>query len=219
MLKASQESFSHDRYMHIQYKDIAYPRIIIKSDMSIFVRVPLHFSEYQTQDFISKHRAWIETNIQKIGENSLKLQSILNSHTDEILIFGIWENISQSRPTKIQLKNMLSDYIRPRTQQYANIMGVEYHSIKITYATSRFGSCTYDNRLLFSFMLIFARKELIDYVIIHELAHIRYKNHSRDFWLYVTQFCQNAKLYRRILREEAKIYPLLLKQISHKEEK
>ena len=92
-------------------------------------------------------------------------------------------------------------------------MELPYTALKITNATSRFGSCTYDNRLFFSLMLGFARKELIDYVIIHELAHIRHKNHSPAFWQLVEQHCKDSKALRATLRQEARIYPLLLQRL------
>lgn len=156
-------------------------------------------------------------------------QSILQAHSDEILIFGSWQRLSsltsfyshaQSLLTlspqnlKAPLKSILLDYICSRAPQIAAAMGVQYQSIKITNALTRFGSCTYDNRLFFSFMLIFAPKELIDYVIIHELAHIRYKNHSQDFWDFMQRYCPNAKTHRAQLRKHARFYPALLQRLS-----
>ncbi len=229
MLKALKDSYPFARAIHIQHKAIKYPRLIIKADLSLFVRVPLRFPMQELQAFIRKHHKWIESTLLKLHDCNAHTQSILQAHSDEILIFGSWQRLSsltsfyshaQSPLTlspqnlKAPLKSILLDYICSRAPQIAAAMGVQYQSIKITNALTRFGSCTYDNRLFFSFMLIFAPKELIDYVIIHELAHIRYKNHSQDFWDFVQRYCPNAKTHRAQLRKHAKFYPALLQRLS-----
>ena len=225
MIKALQKTYTNAQAIHIQHKNIAYPRIIIKADLSLFVRVPLHFSHTQVWEFITKNHQWIESTLHKLHSHHLALHSQLNAHQNQIPIFGFWCDIStllpktyslftpsltdSTNPTfythtlKTQLKAMLRAYIYPRVEEYASLMGGTYRSIKITHARSRFGSCSHDNRLCFSFMLIFAQKELIDYVIIHELAHIRHKNHSRSFWDYVTTYCKKAKSLRLALRQDS----------------
>lgn len=218
MLKALQKSYPIASAIYIEHKKIAYPRIVIKADLSLFVRVPLHFSHAQIESFIYAYHKWIESTLHKLHTRHLALQSTLCIHHHQIPIFGVWQDINALfdtlRTPQRQLKDMLSAYIMPKVAEYAALMSLTYHSIKITSATSRFGSCTYDNRLFFSLMLIFAPKHLINYVIIHELAHITHKNHSRDFWYLVHSFCPNAKSLRSSLRQEARIYPLLLQKIA-----
>ncbi|RDU60571.1 M48 family peptidase [Helicobacter marmotae] len=215
MLKAMQNLYPHASKIYIERKRITYPRIVIKADTSLFIRVPLHFSNSQIQDFITQYHTWIESTLQKSSASYMALQATLNAHPNEILLFGSWQDISHfSNPLKPQLLSMLQDYIYPRVNEYATLMGLTYQSIKITNALSRFGSCTHDNRLFFSFMLIFAKKHFIDYVIIHELAHICYKNHSHEFWNLVIKYCPNAKALRLALRQEARLYPALLQRIN-----
>ncbi|MCX2717364.1 SprT family zinc-dependent metalloprotease [Helicobacter sp. MIT 21-1697] len=228
MLKALKNSYPLARSIYIEHKAMRYPRLIIKADLSLFVRVPLRFSMQELQAFIHKHHKWIESTLLKCHDSNAHIQSILQAHSDEILIFGTWQPLaslyahhpqaqslllSSPQSLKAQLKSTLLDYICSRAPQIAATMGVQYQSIKITNALTRFGSCSYDNRLLFSFILIFAPKELIDYVIIHELAHTQFKNHSQDFWLLVQSHCPNAKAYRSQLRQHARFYPFLLQRL------
>lgn len=120
-----------------------------------------------------------------------------------------------SHTLRIYLKAQLQAYILPQITHYSKLMGVQYVEVKITNALGKFGSCTHNNRLFFSFMLVFAPKVLIDYVIIHELAHIRYKNHSKAFWDFVQAHCPEFKLKRATLRHQARIYPLLLEKLQN----
>nr|QGT50010.1 metalloprotease [uncultured Helicobacter sp.] len=202
--------------LQIFKKPIKNPRITIKTSQKIIVSVPLHFSSYHTQAFIEYHQKWIDKTLAKISKNHQDLSDEILSHIHQILIFGQWQDIATlSYPLqKNAFKELLHTYIAPRTQELANTMNLDFQHIKITNACSKFGSCTYDNRLFFSLMLVFAPYHLIDYVIIHELAHIHHKNHSQDFWHLVTKHCPHAKDYRAQLRKEAKLYLELLQKLS-----
>ncbi|MGV8058134.1 MAG: M48 family metallopeptidase [Smithellaceae bacterium] len=74
-------------------------------------------------------------------------------------------------------------------------------SIRITSARTRWGSCSEENNLAFSFRLIMAPQAAIDYVIIHELMHIKEKNHSAQFWKLIETAMPQYKLHRRWLKE------------------
>lgn len=202
--------------LQIFKKPIKNPRITIKTPQKIIVSVPIHFSLYRTQAFIAHHQEWIEKTLAKISKNDQDLHNEILAHPHQILFFGQWKETA-TLPYPLQrnvFKGLLHAYIVPRTQELASVMNLHFKHIKITNAYSKFGSCTYDNRLFFSLILVFAPHHLIDYVIIHELAHIRYKNHSRDFWHLVAMHCPHAKDYRAQLRKDAKLYLELLQKLS-----
>lgn len=221
--------------LQILYKQVKHPRITIKPDLRIFVGVPLSFSPLDAQDFIHQHQAWIDMTLAKLTKHADSLSKEMQDHKGEILFFGVWTPLatlldcapptltshtatppspSTSRWIKSHLKAQLQAYIFPQATHYAQLMGVKFTELRITNALSRFGSCTHNNRLFFSLMLVFASRELIDYVIIHELAHIRHKNHSKAFWDFVQAHCTHHKYKRIALRQKAKIYPLLLQQLE-----
>lgn len=68
---------------------------------------------------------------------------------------------------------------------YGRQLGIELKSIRITSARTRYGSCSWDDRLSFSYRLVMAPYSVIDYIVVHELAHVRIKNHSKNFWDYI----------------------------------
>jgi len=72
--------------------------------------------------------------------------------------------------------------ITERVQWYAAKHGLEYKQVKITSARTRWGSCNSRGTLSFSWRLVMAPVPVIDYVVVHELAHTVEKNHSKKFW-------------------------------------
>lgn len=72
--------------------------------------------------------------------------------------------------------------IKRRADWHARKAGFEYNQIKITDAKKRWGSCSPKGNLNFSWRLVMAPNRVIDYVVAHELAHLRHKSHSKDFW-------------------------------------
>lgn len=90
-----------------------------------------------------------------------------------------------------------------RVHWYASQAGLKYKSIKITEANKRWGSCGSNGNLNFSWRLILAPLGAIDYVVVHELAHLEIKNHSRDFWNKVKVMFPDYERYRRWLKDES----------------
>ena len=80
-----------------------------------------------------------------------------------------------------------------RVDYYSRLMNVKPTGIKITSAKKRFGSCSGKNSICFSYYLMLYPKEAVDYVVVHELAHIRHHNHSKDFYSFVSEFMPDYK--------------------------
>ena len=88
-----------------------------------------------------------------------------------------------------------------RVLYYSHRMKLYPTSIKITAARKRFGSCSGKNGLCFSLYLMQYPMDAIDYVVVHELAHIRYKNHQKEFYALVEEFLPDWKRRRQLLRQ------------------
>ncbi len=82
-------------------------------------------------------------------------------------------------------KHQAVEIIRKRVEWFTELYALEYKSIKLTDAKKRWGSCGPSNSLNFSWRLIMAPMEVIDYVIVHELCHTVEKNHTKDYWVKV----------------------------------
>ena len=86
------------------------------------------------------------------------------------------------------------------TERKAAEMGVSYKSLTITTAKTRWGSCSGDNAIRYTFRLLYCPKEIIDYVVVHELAHTIQHNHSKQFWQVVEKYIPDWKTRRKWLK-------------------
>jgi len=102
----------------------------------------------------------------------------------------------------IQLYKILAkSHISDRAAFFASQMGVVPTAVKINSAAKRWGSCSSRKSINFSWRLIMADDAIIDYVVVHELAHIKEMNHSARFWAVVENVLPNYQEHRRRLKE------------------
>jgi predicted metal-dependent hydrolase len=98
-------------------------------------------------------------------------------------------------------KTKARQYFVRQVEDLGRKLGLLPRNVRITSARSRWGSCSEENNLAFSFRLIMAPPAVIDYVIIHELMHIKEKNHSAGFWKLMETAMPQYKTQRRWLKE------------------
>ena len=91
-------------------------------------------------------------------------------------------------------KQKAIEKIIPLTKKWAKNMGVEPEHISFRYSKNRWGSCSSTNRISFNYHLVKLSSSLIEYVVIHELAHITFQNHSKDFWKLVHKYLSDYKI-------------------------
>ena len=101
--------------------------------------------------------------------------------------------------------------IAQRVREYAATLGVAYSRLTIRDGRSRWGSCSSLGGLNFSWRLILAPPEVLDYVVIHELAHLRELNHSPRFWAIVAAHCPDYRTQQRWLKEHGAALQQLLR--------
>ncbi len=89
-----------------------------------------------------------------------------------------------------------------RTRFLADKYGFEIGRIALRNQKTRFGSCSYRNNINLNINLMNYDFDVIDYVILHELAHTKIKNHSKDFWSEVEKYCPNYKELRKKLKSK-----------------
>jgi predicted metal-dependent hydrolase len=98
------------------------------------------------------------------------------------------------------LKREAGAHMPQRVSHYAALMGLEPESVSITTAFGRWGSCSAQKRIHFAWMLMMADDEVIDYITVHELAHMVHADHSTDFYNLVKKFCPDYQAQRKKLR-------------------
>ena len=94
-------------------------------------------------------------------------------------------------------------YVSKRVEYYQNIIGVSVTSVSIKSRKSQWGSCDSNGNLTFSWRLVMARPEAIDYVVVHELCHRLHMDHSRDFWNQVQKYMPDFKDQKKWLEEKS----------------
>lgn len=87
-----------------------------------------------------------------------------------------------------------------RCAHFAAEMGLSPGKIRVKDMRSLWGSCSYRGDLSFNVRLLGAPPEVLDYVVVHELAHLKWRGHGRRFWDLVQKHCPEAKVRRRWLR-------------------
>lgn len=91
-----------------------------------------------------------------------------------------------------------------RAAHWSAAMGVGYSRIRIRDQRTLWGSCSREGSLSFNWRLVMAPPEVLDYLVIHELAHLLEMNHSRRFWRHVSSWCPDYRGRRRWLREHSR---------------
>jgi len=112
-----------------------------------------------------------------------------------------------------ELHNAIEDFykqkaiekILPLTKKWAKVMGVEPEHISFRYSKNRWGSCSSTHRISFNYHLVKLSSSLIEYVVVHELAHIVYQNHSKDFWKLVHGHLADYKVKEEKIRVFEKV--------------
>jgi len=151
----------------------------ISSDASLIIRAPRLMPLFLIKKFIKQKQNWITKKQKLITEKNQKIKNI--------------------KATPISKKQAL-DKIIPQVKYYSSLSNFKYKNIKITSAQKRWGSCSVNNNLNFSKRLALAPYKVIDYVVVHELCHIKHKNHSSKFWQEVAKLMPNYKTHQKWLK-------------------
>lgn len=122
---------------------------------------------------------------------------------DQFIVTGAEEFIP--RRTRDGIKKLFMQHIEPLARAKAAAIGAPVKRIAVRETRSRWGSCSADGVLSFSWRLSFAPLTVLDYVVSHEVAHLREMNHSDRFWQWVEALCPHYTQHRRWLHDEGHI--------------
>ena len=167
------------------YSDRKSLAIQITAQATVRVRAPKNCPAPTIDTFLYEKQAWILKHLdsasQRLEQSSEKPQ--------------ISEN---DRKRYIQLAR---DIFTRKTEYYARIMGVTYGRISIREQKTRWGSCSSAGNLNFNCLLALAPREVLDYVVVHELAHRLHMDHSAAFWQEVEKVLPDYRVCRDWLRQ------------------
>ena len=144
----------------------------IKPNEEIVARVPARAALCDIENFIRKHRRWIENHLKKVRAANISAAAASEITSDDIK----------------RLADKAAEYIPERVKYYADIIGTDYGQITIRAQKTRWGSCSAQGNLNFNCLLMLTPPEVIDSVIVHELCHRLEMNHSKRFYAAVCKF-------------------------------
>ena len=189
-----------------QYKQSKHLKLSAKPFEGIIASVPKRASKKVIQQFIQQHHDWIvQQRLQlKQQEDSLILPNTLYFPClEQTLPISYPKHIDTTYEKVAFLQQKTLNYaqkkLRSYIQQRIADAGYPVPTIRIAFQRSRWGSCSAKGNLNFNARLLFLPRHLVDYVIHHELAHLRHLNHSAAFWQHLDDLHPNAQAADREL--------------------
>lgn len=155
----------------------------ITADLRVVVRAPQRCPLREIEQFVISHEGWIEQHLAAQRERAERAAARQVTPEEEA-----------------RLRALAASVIPARVAYYSKLMGLVPTGVRVTGAEKRFGSCSGKNSLCFSWRLMQYPPEAIDYVVVHELAHIRHHNHSAAFHALVAQYSPDHRERRALLR-------------------
>ena len=206
----------------------------IKEDGRVVVYAPYNTPKWEIGKFVESKQSWIS---EKLSEREGLIKPVEKKflpgeeffYLGELYPLEIEDNFHQGPLLKLSFgkfilsKNHIQgaralfiewyrkqarEKLAERIDYYSNRLQLFPRGIKITSARSRWGSCSRDDHLCLSWRIVMAPLRVLDYVLIHELAHIKEKNHSKKFWNYLGSILPGYKEHRRWLREHENLLQL-----------
>lgn len=200
--------------------------LFVDSSSNVKIRCPFKTKKTFLIEFLDKHQSWVEKRLQRVK----KIKKRTFSNGSIFLFLGkeypLEIKLCEKNSVKLQagkLKVCCQDlcnvkvYIQcwyrlqanrffpQQTRRVAKKMGANFASIKITSAKKRWGSCSSRGNICINWKLIQAPISIINYVLIHELVHTIFHNHSKAFWEKVKQVCPKVEERKRWLKDNGNL--------------
>lgn len=167
--------------------------IQVTRDGRVLVRSPRHCSCSYIDSFVSKNEDWVLKHLARAKELEEQKKAASSAHPP------------LSAKDRSRYIEIARDIFTRKTEYYARIMGVSYGRISIREQKTRWGSCSSKGNLNFNWRLILAPEEVLDYVVVHELAHRREMNHSKAFYAIVESVLPDYRAARKWLRDKGQM--------------
>ena len=154
----------------------------VTRDATVVVRAPNRASDDAIASFVTSHELWLKRTLER-----------RRAH-----------NAAHPEPTEAERETLIERakaQLPPRVTYWSSMMGLKPTGVKITSARTRFGSCSAKNSLCFSWYLMRYPDAAIDYVVVHELAHIRHHDHSPAFYALVERYLPDWRERMQLLKD------------------
>ncbi|MBU4350942.1 M48 family metallopeptidase [Patescibacteria group bacterium] len=215
-----QKEIKIDKLIRSKRKTIA---LLVSVDAMLVVRAPMTTSLEYIKDLVFKKRFWINEKKKQVLKNGDPTKNKEFVNGEEFLYLGETYRLKIENCEAVRLTDYLYfpekylndgrakmiewykqkalEKITERADWYSQIIGWKFKSISITKAEKQWGSCGPNGSINFSWKLMMAPLNVIDYVVVHELTHISEKNHSAKFWNKVKTILPDYESRQRWLKD------------------
>lgn len=160
-------------------------RLAVYPDARVVVTAPHFFGLGAIERFVVKHSDWISRHVERTrGRTVIRIQ----------------------RREIPALKRRALALTSARCAHFANIYNVRYKKISIRAQKTRWGSCSRTGNLSFNYKIAVLPSHIADYIVVHELCHLREMNHGKRFWNLIAQTIPDHKSVRKALHNSLVIF-------------
>lgn len=212
----------------VERKKVKNINLRIRPDLSVYISAPVNLDKYYIEQFIISKKEWIDKNIKKINEYSKnrveedytdrsKIKFLGKLYTLEVkisnfdkLIFKDNNFILYTLNDDFEYKkkiiysfyfNEANKIFKDRLDKWKNIMGEDFERLIIKKIKGKWGYCNcFKSTIALNIELIKRSLFEIDYVCVHELAHLKHPNHSNNFYRHVEKYMKNYKEAEKLLK-------------------
>ncbi|MDX8396727.1 MAG: SprT family zinc-dependent metalloprotease [Mariprofundaceae bacterium] len=203
-------------------------RIVVRANSSVEVVLPLGATESEAQVLMQQQQGWVERMLLRMRRHlnsaapvqvmcpesimlEASLEHIVVCYADHKADQSKWHEVdgqlqlygsAEEMPALLKnwLKKKAKPYLTERLALMAEVMGESYQKVSIRTQKTRWGSCSGQRNISLNAKLLLLPQELVDYVLIHELAHLKYMHHGPQFWQHVSCFVPDYLDKRQRLR-------------------
>lgn len=182
-------------------------RLQVTDEGVALIVMPLRAAEREAAALFEKHRDWVARQQAKVEERRLKLAArpslaagrvlMINGAARKVRVGNDRERAALER----QLRKEAREVFKARIKAWAKQMDVKPTSLQVRDQKSRWGSASKDGAMSLSWRLILCPPEILDYLVVHELAHLRYGGHGKRFWGLVAKHYGDHRAARKWLHD------------------
>ncbi len=203
--------------------------LIVNEKGEVIIRAPKRATKREINALVKKHAGWIVKKRAEARKNQETFASRQFVEGEEFYFLGknyvlqytgsekstlrLWgEKLQIANSAQEKAKIVIEKWYKKEARQiftervnfYAEKYGFEYKKLKLSSAKRRWGSCSSIGNINLTWRLVMAPPEIIDYVVVHELCHLREQNHSKAFWVQVGAIMPDYKVRRKWLKENGR---------------
>ncbi len=190
-------------------------RMYLDNNGTVKVSLPYYTPYFAAKEFVNNNLTWIEKkfdlfklhkdnyyylgkNIRLVKKYDANIKNFNYLFNDNVLLVETsdFKDFSDEEIFFTWLKEEATNYIPLKIKEFSEIYNFDYNSVRIKNLTSRWGSCSIKRNLTFNSKLMYFGTDVIDYVIIHELCHLKEMNHSNKFWNLVKEIMPDYKKHK-----------------------